>query len=64
MSRKDYIKIAAAFAQTRPYVAARSTKQQRACYAVWHALRGHIMAVLQADNPNFDRYRFIDATEE
>lgn len=63
MSHKDYIALATALRSTRPYVARRSTREQRATYKCWHNTRGCIMAVLAADNPNFDRQRFIYATE-
>lgn len=63
MTRKDYIALAAAFAVTRPYVAKRSTHEQRVAYEVWHHTRSQIMQVLAADNYNFNRSCFIDATE-
>ena len=64
MSRKDYIEFAAMFAETRPYVAKRSTKEQRAIYELWHELRSKTMDLLQHDNLRFDRQRFITATEK
>jgi len=62
-TRNNYNALAEALAATRPHLPARSTKLQRAQYEVWHETRGHIMAVLQADNPRFDRERFIATTE-
>jgi hypothetical protein len=63
MSRKDYISIAAAFARQRPYLARRSTREQRACFQVWRSLREELALHLR-QNPDFDYARFIDATEK
>lgn len=64
MPRKDYVALANAFAESRPFVAKRSTAIQRAQYAIWHTTRAEIMRALSADNPRFDRERFISATEQ
>lgn len=64
MIRKHYIAFAEALRQSRPYIAKRSTREQRACMAVWHETRRQIMKVLAADNPHFHYQRFIDATEQ
>lgn len=63
MNRDDYIALAAAFRSTYPYVAQHSTKLQRAQYTIWHETRGHVMQALASDNPNFDRSKFLVATE-
>lgn len=64
MTRKNYIALAAAFNYSRPYIATRSTRQQRAQMQTWHEIRGKVMQVLAADNPRFDRQRFLEATEK
>jgi hypothetical protein len=64
MSRKDYVIIAAALARTRPdddlarFRTGFGTNGRQ-----WLVTRDAIMGALQADNANFDRPRFIRATE-
>jgi hypothetical protein len=64
MTRKHYIAFAEALRTSRPYIANRSTREQRACTQIWQNTRFQIMNVLAADNPHFDRHRFIEATEK
>jgi hypothetical protein len=64
MTRKDYVLLADAFSECRPYVAARSTREQRACFDTWHNCRAAVMEVLKQDNPNFNRAKFVEATEK
>ena len=64
MTRKDYAFLAADLASCRPYIAKRSTREQRACYDVWHRARWAVVQALQADNPSFDKDKFIEATEK
>ena len=59
MTRKDYIAIADALAQTRP-VEDLSPDQ----WDQWDNDRATIAVVLSADNPRFDRERFYTATEK
>ena len=55
MTRKDYIKLAAALAYTRP------DEDNRTPERVWSDVVDIIGDVLKKDNPRFDRGRFIDA---
>jgi hypothetical protein len=65
MSKKDYVKLAAALANARPH----STKRNRRWTvdpmenAVWRDCCTLIADTLANDNPKFDRARFIAATE-
>ncbi len=54
MTRKDYIALAAAFASVDSVTDEGSN--------VWRELRNKVANVLNADNPNFDRDRFYNAT--
>ena len=64
MNRKHYNLLAADLAKFRPFIAQRSTREQRACLQVWRNCRYSIMLTLQENNPNFDWDRFIQATEQ
>lgn len=57
MSKKDYQAIAAAF-----YRAGQITLREHED-ETWQILRREIADVLAADNPRFDRARFIEACE-
>jgi len=59
MTSKDYNKLAEIFASTFP-----SHSEEFEAYSVWHEIRGQLMEMLQADNPRFDRQKFIEASEE
>ena len=66
MTRKDYIAIADALAQTTPYYLGdkQETEQLREARAQWECTRKAIADVLAADNPRFSRQRFYAATEK
>lgn len=57
MSRKDYIKIARLFAEQRDPVTGHTPQG-------WLQLRDGMADILAEGNPNFDRQRFIAATEK
>ena len=60
MTRKDYIKLAAAIRAQRDIQ--QSTEPRGKFYrAAIDAVAESIAAVLAADNPNFDRQRFLTA---
>ena len=58
MTRKDYVKIAKAFAVTRPTGPGTITRIQ------WARDREVIANVLETDNPRFNREQFYSATEQ
>lgn len=58
MTRKDYVRIAAVFASTKP--APREGDTARALY-VWRLTVARMATVLSDDNPRFDADRFHDA---
>ncbi len=58
MTRKDYIKIAAAFANTRP------TKRKYVAYTQWLSDVEAIIRILENDNYRFDSARFHSACLE
>jgi len=55
MSKKDYQAIA------RVFYARRSHEEH--AYTAWTALRDDLAALFAADNPRFDRRRFLNACE-
>lgn len=59
MTRKDYVKLAAAFQRVRPPKGYPYSIQILA----WEQARASIMQTLDEDNPRFNRERFIKATE-
>ena len=61
MTRKDYEKLAAALAKTRPERG--SYSDPSAEFAQWVTTRNAVTHALSADNPRFDRGRFLVATE-
>lgn len=64
MTRKDYVALADAFARTRPNpLTVDVGKPAITLRAQWNVTRDAVASVLQADNPRFDRARFIRATE-
>lgn len=58
MTRKDYVRLAAGFASVEPFPEA----QQR--HLQWEIGIHEIARVLAADNPRFDRERFLEACEQ
>lgn len=57
MTRRDYVRIAAALREARPeYEASR-----RSVYEGWHRAMVALAAALAAENPRFDRDRFFAA---
>lgn len=54
MTRKDYIRLARAFARTRP-------DEDGPEFAAWAQIRYAVELELQADNGAFDRRRFLEA---
>lgn len=68
MTRKDYVLIAKALADTRPlpstYHGGRNSVAFTGHTAQWSADRSSIAEALRADNPNFDINTFFRATEE
>jgi hypothetical protein len=67
MTRKDYVAIAAALARTRPDPQVSPDGQNTFFDGIkgrqWAVTRDAIIGALQADNPRFDRVRFVRATE-
>lgn len=62
MSKKDYQAIAGAFYATRVFEDA-SRKHADAMKAQWRASVEFVAEALAADNPRFDRARFLEACE-
>lgn len=54
MTRKDYVAIADALREARRQLEGMSSEGED----VFQTVMGELAAVLQADNPNFDRVRF------
>ena len=66
MTRKDYIAIADALAQTRPDSTMLDpivVKESVEIWDQWLRDRRRVADVLASDNPRFDRQRFYDACE-
>lgn len=63
MSRKDYVKLAAAFAETEPPIGDGGSCD-RYGYETWAEALSAVADVLAADNPRFDRMRFYYAASE
>jgi hypothetical protein len=66
MSRKDYVKLAAALHRTRPTQGKASQympAEQRARLAAWTMVRDELANVLAKDNDSFDRDCFLRACE-
>ena len=61
MTKKDYVKIAAAFKETKVVGDARTDDAVFAAMGTWNALREEIAAICAIDNPRFDRARFYKA---
>ena len=59
MTRKNYIAIAKIFAEERPGENWDRNKMEQ-----WHVLLNRIVAYLGADNPNFDRSKFLRAANK
>lgn len=62
MSRKDYEALAAALASVKPTFSPTADYDSR--MVQWVLTRAAIADVLERDNPRFNRYRFMRATEE
>ena len=60
MTRKDYVKLADAFARSRPDMG-EAGSADRYAYEVWYHAYELVADVLEADNPRFDRLRFAYA---
>jgi len=60
MSRRDYVAIAAAFADSRRVVFAALVHKNAALAALDHAIYA-MAGVFERDNPRFDRERFYAA---
>lgn len=64
MTRKDYERLARAFAVSRPVRMSHETFGEHADkFAAWVTVRGAVMVELEADNGRFDRRKFYAATE-
>lgn len=61
MTRKDYIKIARAIANTPDGYAWRLEEQKTAVSIALRGLTYQIADILAEDNPRFDRARFVEA---
>lgn len=60
MTRKDYVALAKAFAESRPDDG-EAGSCDRYGYEVWYRVFELVADVLEADNPRFDRLRFAYA---
>lgn len=58
MTRKDYVLIAKALADTRPNPLLAEARE------AWKQVRDKLCTLLANDNSRFDTERFIDATEK
>jgi len=67
MTRKDYVALADAFAQTRPIGNPSDPSLRGRIFqhrmSQWLLDRDLVAIKLQRDNPRFDRARFVRATE-
>lgn len=63
MTKKDYIKLAQAFAGVNPMGRYSDVKNALRTSEQWHRDVAAVADVLAADNPRFDRERFTKATE-
>lgn len=62
MTRKDYVKLAAAVTATKAYIVAREPDEDHANMIDGASLVAeHLADTLAADNPRFDRARFLKA---
>lgn len=56
MTTKDYIKFAKMLAEHRP-----DAKDWPHIFITWQGIRDKTADIFEADNPNFSRYKFIEA---
>lgn len=65
MTRRDYVRIAAALRAAYPSDGPRNSGDlsRLAAGMQWHACADELARVLAADNPRFDRSRFMAAAE-
>ena len=60
MTRKHYLAFALAFKITKDTFEEKSDIQ---ALRIWETLRNRTVDIFEADNPRFDRQRFVNATE-
>ena len=69
MTRKHYIAIADMLARRQPYVSNDPEEEDysygkmRGALSEWEGIRDDLCDLFKADNPNFDRQKFVEATE-
>jgi tetraacyldisaccharide-1-P 4'-kinase len=61
MTKKDHVKLAAVLADSRKQMATLTDSPW--VIGTWKQIRHTLVETLAADNPRFDRERFIQATE-
>lgn len=61
MTRRDYVKLAAALAVTAPNGDYRNASAAEAATETWRYTVHAVADVLQADNPRFNRAKFLVA---
>jgi len=61
MTQKDYVALAAALATVRPNYGEHTTKESWRIERKWEDCCRVVGDVLAADNPRFDRVRFVQA---
>lgn len=63
MTKKDYVKLAAVFANRKPSTGEPSVRKNPSPdWVMWNVLRFDVADVLSSDNPKFDLEKFIVAT--
>lgn len=63
MTKKDYIKLAEAFARHRPFDGPSVRRNASDSWVMWNVLRFEVVGLLSLDNPRFDAAKFVAATE-
>lgn len=63
MTKKDYQKIAMVFQDTKPIEHPKYPEYERGAREQWEWFRDKMAGLLRADNPRFDRDRFLRACE-
>jgi hypothetical protein len=64
VTRRDFERLAAAFAASRPPVTLTDDARPTGAYKQWLATRGKVALVLAERNVNFDMRRWCTATED